>query len=392
MKIKYGAIILLVLSIYLILNYYVGKRIFQGMSTILNVVQPVYWLVFWSVALTYIISKLFEKYLSAKLNNIFDLVGSYWIVCLLYSLIIFPLIDLILGINNKVHLTGRLGISNRWVYLIIILAVGGVIVSILIRGSINARKSYVDIVNIKRDDDLLQEDLNIVMVSDIHLGIRIGNNRVRKMIQEINELKPDLVIIAGDIVDTEIEPFINNNMAEEFSKIKAKYGTFATLGNHDLIKGNGDIITEELRKNGVIVLRDEAFLVNDSFYVIGRDDSVINRLGSTRDTLKNIIKDIDKSKFQIVIDHTPNSINESREVGVHLHFSGHTHRGQIAPCNLVTKKMFEIDHGHLQKENLSVIVSSGYGTWGPPVRIGSKSEIVQVKVTCGEVISPLTGK
>jgi hypothetical protein len=230
------------------------------------------------------------------------------------------------------------------------------------------------------------------MVSDIHLGIRIGNNRVRKMIQEINELKPDLVIIAGDIVDTEIEPFINNNMAEEFSKIKAKYGTFATLGNHDLIKGNGDIITEELRKNGVIVLRDEAFLVNDSFYVIGRDDSVINRLGSTRDTLKNIIKDIDKSKFQIVIDHTPNSINESREVGVHLHFSGHTHRGQIAPCNLVTKKMFEIDHGHLQKENLSVIVSSGYGTWGPPVRIGSKSEIVQVKVTCGEVISPLTGK
>lgn len=380
MKKKYVAILLVVLSIYLILNYYIGKRIFQGVSTFLYIGEAIYWGVFWTVASTYLVSKLFDKYLNSKLNNIFDLLGSYWLVILLYLIIVFPMVDLVLLLNNKLNVTDRFGINVNGVYLVITLVVIGILISLLVRGSINAKKSYVDIVDIKRDRKLLNEDLNIVMVSDIHLGIRIGNNRIRKMIEEINSLNPDLVIIAGDIVDTEIGPFITNNMAEEFSKIKSKYGVFATLGNHDLIKGYGDIITDKLRKNGVNVLRDEAILVNNSFYVIGRDDSVINRLGLNRASLNKITKDIDKNKFQIVIDHTPNSINESRDVGVHLHFSGHTHSGQIVPWNLVTKKMFEIHHGYVQKDDLGVIVSSGYGTWGPPVRIGSKSEIVNVLI------------
>lgn len=381
MKIKYGSILIVIISIYLILNYYVGKRIFQQMSTFFYIGEALYWCIFWAVALTYIISKLFDKYLNSKLNNIFDLLGSYWVLSVLYLIIVFPVIDLVLLLTKKLDVTGKFGVDVRDVQLVTFLLVLGILISLLVRGSINAKESYVDIVDIKRDSELLNEDLNIVMVSDIHLGIRIGNSRVRKMIEEINRLNPDLVIIAGDIVDTEIEPFITNNMAEEFSNIKSKYGTFATLGNHDLIKGNGDIIADELRKNGVNVLRDEAILVNNSFYVIGRDDSIINRLGLSRNSLNDITKNIDKSKFQIVIDHTPNSIDESKSVGVHLHFSGHTHKGQIVPWNLVTSKMFEINHGYLEKDSLGVIVSSGYGTWGPPVRIGSKSEIIQVKVS-----------
>lgn len=381
MKIKYGSILIVIISIYLILNYYVGKRIFQQMSTFFYIGEAVYWFIFWTVALTYIISKLFDKYLNSKLNNIFDLLGSYWVLSVLYLIIVFPMIDLVLLLTKKLDVTGKFGVDARDVQLVTFLLVIGMLISLLVKGSINAKESYVDIVDIKRDSELLNEDLNIVMVSDIHLGIRIGNSRVRKMIKEINRLNPDLVIIAGDIVDTEIEPFITNNMAEEFSNIKSKYGTFATLGNHDLIKGNGDIIADELRKNGVNVLRDEAILVNNSFYVIGRDDSIINRLGLSRNSLNDITKNIDKSKFQIVIDHTPNSIDESKSVGVHLHFSGHTHKGQIVPWNLVTSKMFEINHGYLEKDSLGVIVSSGYGTWGPPVRIGSKSEIIQVKVS-----------
>jgi predicted MPP superfamily phosphohydrolase len=380
MKIKYGAILSAILILYVILNLYVGKRIFQGISTLFHVAEPIYWCIFGVISLAYVMSKLLEKYLPNEISSILDLVGSYWIVCLLYSLIIFPLVDLVLLLNNKLNVTGRFGVETRAVYLTIALMVFVIIGTLLVRGSINAKKSYVDFVDIKRDNNLLKEDLNIAMVSDIHLGIRIGNDRVRQMIEEINSLNPDLVIIAGDIVDTEVEPFLNNNMAEEFSKIKSKYGVFATLGNHDLIRGKGDIIAEELRKHGVNVLRDEAILVNNSFYVIGRDDSVINRFGSSRNSLSNITKEIDKNKFQIVIDHTPNSIHESEAVGVHLQFSGHTHRGQIAPCNLVTKSMFEIDHGYLQKDNLGVIVSSGYGTWGPPIRIGSRSEIVNVVI------------
>lgn len=82
----------------------------------------------------------------------------------------------------------------------------------------------------------------------------------------------------------------------------------------------------------------------------------------------------------IVIDHNPKYIDESLNANIDLQLSGHTHKGQITPGNLVTNKMFEIDYGYLKKDNLNVVVSSGYGTWGPPIRIGSRSEIVQMNL------------
>lgn len=288
-------------------------------------------------------------------------------VVLFFGLSTFPVNDFIRSIFN-IHDS------------INIISIGILFILTIVMGSINARKTYVDEINISNNTGSLNENLNIVMVLDIHLGEVVGKKRLNKMVNEINALNPDLVIIAGDIVDTQIEPFINKNMAEEFSNIKSKYGTYATLGNHDLILGKGEIIAEELRKNNVNVLRNEAVLINDSFYIIGRDDHVINRLGIRRATLEEIISPLEKERYKMVIDHTPNSIEESKELGVNLHFSGHTHKGQIVPFNLVTKKVYEVDHGYKKKDDLNIIVSAGYGTWGPPIRIGSKSEIMNIVI------------
>ena len=248
-------------------------------------------------------------------------------------------------------------------------------------GSFNARSSKVTSYDINLEDKTLNSPLNIIMVSDIHLGNLIKNSRLEELVNEINDLNPDIVLLAGDIIDSDINPFIDNNMAEEFSKIKSKYGTFAALGNHDFLTKSEDKIVELLKDNSVTVLRDDKVLVNDSFYIIGRDDSSVDRLsGIKRKSLGEITKDIDKSKPLIVIDHNPKDINDSLDAEIDLQVSGHTHKGQIVPGNLITNSIFEVDYGYLKKDSLNVIVSSGYGTWGPPVRIGSRSEIVKINL------------
>ncbi|WP_294188529.1 metallophosphoesterase [uncultured Clostridium sp.] len=252
---------------------------------------------------------------------------------------------------------------------------------LIVIGSYNAKSSYVKSFDIKINKENLKEPLNIVMVSDIHLGNIIKNNNLKNMVNEINNLNPDLVIIAGDIIDSDITPFLNHNMTVEFSNIKSTYGTFAVLGNHDILTKEEDTIVNLLKENSVTVLRDESILINDEFYIIGRDDITVSRYtNEPRATLKDLTKNLDKSKPLIVIDHNPKYIDESLDANIDLQLSGHTHRGQIIPGNLVTNKIFEVDYGYLKKDNLNVVVSSGYGTWGPPIRLGSRSEIVQINL------------
>ena len=252
---------------------------------------------------------------------------------------------------------------------------------LLIIGNYNAKNSYVKSYDINIEKKGLEGSLNVVMVSDIHLGIIIKNDRLKSMVKEINKLNPDLIIIAGDIIDSDIEPVLKNNMAVEFSNLKSTYGTFATLGNHDILTREEDEIVNILKENSVTVLRDEVTLINDSFYIIGRDDITINSISNNpRADLSVLTKDLDKSKPLIVIDHNPMYINESLNANIDLHLSGHTHKGQIFPGNLVTNNLFEVDYGYLKKDNLNIIVSSGYGTWGPPLRLGSRSEIVQINL------------
>ena len=315
------------------------------------------------------------KYLSQNLANFFSLIGSYWIGFIMYSSLVFPILGLINFILKKTSF------FNNRVYIMETILVNLLFIILIVIGSYNAKSSYVKSFDIKINKENLKEPLNIVMVSDIHLGNIIKNNNLKNMVNEINDLNPDLVIIAGDIIDSDITPFLNHNMTVEFSNIKSKYGTFAVLGNHDILTKEEDTIVNLLKENSVTVLRDESVLINDEFYIIGRDDITVSRYSNKpRATLEDLTKDLDKSKPLIVIDHNPKYIDESLDANIDLQLSGHTHRGQIIPGNLVTNKIFEVDYGYLKNDNLNVVVSSGYGTWGPPIRLGSRSEIVQINL------------
>lgn len=369
--------IVIALSIFMSLNYYMGKRMLSGFQSVYKINSKIFWILFWIVAFSYILygalNKYFPKYLSSPLMYI----GIYYMAIAAYLFITVLLIDLVTLLNSKLHFIPNS--KHLPSYLTIFITLSLIILMIL--GSFNARNSYVKSYDIKIDKTINYSNLNIVMVSDVHLGDFIDKTRLIKMVKEINELKPDVVLIAGDLIDNSLTPFKDNNMAEELGKIESTYGTFFALGNHDIFDNKVSELSTLLEKQNITVLRDDYKLVDNSFYVVGRDDTSISRLKGERKTLKEILNGVDKSKPIIVIDHTPRDLDEPTSEKVDLQVSGHTHKGQFAPFNFVTSKIFEVDYGFKKKEDFNVVVSSGYGTWGPPIRIGSQCEIVKITLS-----------
>jgi predicted MPP superfamily phosphohydrolase len=103
-------------------------------------------------------------------------------------------------------------------------------------------------------------------------------------------------------------------------------------------------------------------------------------MGIDRKDLSTLLQGVDKKLPIILLDHQPYNLSEAEKNGVDLQLSGHTHKGQISPGNLITKKVYEVDWGYEKKGNFNIYVSSGVGTWGPPIRTGSHSEIVDIYI------------
>ena len=178
----------------------------------------------------------------------------------------------------------------------------------------------------------------------------------------------------------DLAPVIQNNLGEYLRQIKAKYGIYAVTGNHEYI-GGVEPAVKYLTEHGVNVLRDSAVLIDDSFYIIGREDIRTRGFrGIKRKPLEEIVKFLDRSKPLIMMDHQPFKLEEAEKNGIDLQISGHTHHGQLWPFNFVTKKVYELSWGYKQKGNTHYYVSCGAGTWGPPVKIGNISEIVNIKL------------
>jgi predicted MPP superfamily phosphohydrolase len=221
--------------------------------------------------------------------------------------------------------------------------------------------------------------MKIVMISDLHLGYLIDKRYAKKYVDLVMKQKPDLVLFIGDIIDAEIDPLINQNMKEDFLRLHAPYGVYACTGNHEFRYQAQTKINWLNDEANIKLIRDSAVLIDNSFYIVGRDDFVL----PSRDSLETILTDfnVDKSLPMIVMNHTPDNLDEEMENGADIALYGHTHDGQIFPFNILTRLAFEVSRGYKQKEDTHVFVSSGVGLSGPQYRIGTKSEIVMLDVT-----------
>lgn len=212
------------------------------------------------------------------------------------------------------------------------------------------------------------------MASDLHFGELAGDKQAKKLVEKINEREPDLVLFPGDIINDDITPFLEEGIPEILKEIKAP--VYCSLGNHD--RDDVDLV-QIFNNSGMKVLDDKVISLPEGITLIGRKDRGYQDVA--RAELKALMKQVDLTKPNILLEHQPYDLDIAEKDGVDLILSGHTHRGQVAPGNVITNMLFENDFGYLKKGNLQSIVSSGYGFWGLPIRIGTRSEIVQINLT-----------
>ncbi len=373
------AIIAFVITLFAGINYYIGLRSWQTLVVQFPLLpRSVYWTLFWILALSFLAGR-FGGQIWPPLGAWLSHVGSYWLAAMFYLTLAWLLVDTVAWVARRLVPAWA---AAPWPQPVVGWAILGLVIALIIYGTWNARSTKVvpyQITIPKAAGSLGR--LNLVMVSDVHLGGVVDRERLATMVAQINRLQPDIVVIVGDLIDGDIGPYLEQEMGPVLSGIKSRFGTYAVLGNHEFIGGHAERITTELESAGVTVLRNQTIKVANSFYLAGRDDTAGERAGEQkRPGLPAVLEGVDRSLPIILLDHQPRFLADAVREGVDLQLAGHTHRGQLFPSHLITERMFEVDWGYLRKGNLHAIVSSGYGTWGPPIRVGSRSEIVQITI------------
>lgn len=224
-------------------------------------------------------------------------------------------------------------------------------------------------------DKPLAKPIRVAMASDLHLGALFGAKSLDRLAQIVQQEKADILLIAGDVFDDDTVAFYQENMAPSLQKVaqSAPSGTFATLGNHDVYRDQTKI-SQAIENSGIILLKDEAKAINwgdGKIWLVGRfDDHIGNRLPT-----EQILNTTDPKQPIFLLDHRPTQIETHSQLPIDLQVSGHTHNGQIFPANFIVQAINRLGYGYEKIGNGHFVVSSGYGFWGIPLRLGSQSEV-----------------
>ncbi len=374
--------ITIVLIVYGLVNSYIFVRGLQAIP-IGSAWRPWYIAGFWCIASTFILARFMERAYPGGFTGVVTWIGSFWLAFMLYFILIAIFIDLARAINYFLHIIPQsFYVDYQKTKVILLLSTLALVSIIVVIGFINARtpvirKLELHIGKVVNGD----KSLNIVMASDIHLGTIIAKRKANRLVASINELHPDIVLFAGDVVDEDLAPVINNNLGVNLLQIRSKLGVYAITGNHEYI-GGVEPAVKYLREHGVTMLRDTAIFIGERFYLVGREDRDRSRFsGKNRKELAELMQLVSPGYPVILLDHQPFNLEHSVEQGIDLQLSGHTHHGQLWPFNHITNAIYEISCGYKLIGNTHFYVSTGFGTWGPPVRLGNRPEIVQIKLT-----------
>lgn len=307
-------------------------------------------------------------------NTVFT--GFYLYLCLCYVLTdCFWIIALLAGREKRLwHIWRRIYAGGLTVMaLAAIVAVGGYF---------NAR--HISVTGYEVDIPKAGSDgLQVAMISDIHLGAFLHGDDMPALAEKINALKPDIVLLGGDIYEESTSAQDIEQSLDAFSTLRATYGVFYVPGNHEYNaqrRGVLDLreIGDELYGSGVVPLKDETVSIGEHFTLVGRDDATV----SSRKPLTELLQGVDLSKLVIILDHQPRDMEEAAQSGADIQLSGHTHAGQLFPAGELASisGVFPVVYGLKEYGSFRIIVSSGAGVWGFPMRVGSPSEIMLVTI------------
>ena len=216
----------------------------------------------------------------------------------------------------------------------------------------------------------------IVQISDVHLGLMVGERRLARIMDAVRAENPDILVSTGDLLDGQIDGI--EGLAKAFQKIEPPYGKYAVNGNHEYYVGierTGDFC----KAAGFTLLSHETFDIPGVAVIVGVDDPAASRFGlSGKVTEEQLLSDLPKERFVLLLKHRPLVDPESKGL-FDLQLSGHTHGGQIFPFTLIIKMLYPIDSGLLRLADGALLyVNRGAGTWGPPMRFLAPPEVTVI--------------
>ncbi|MGB0646349.1 MAG: metallophosphoesterase [Bradymonadia bacterium] len=227
------------------------------------------------------------------------------------------------------------------------------------------------------------EQFRIVQLSDIHIGPTLRADFLNEIVERVNALSPDMVAITGDLVDGSVDQLSEH--VRPLGRLKSRYGTFFTTGNHEYYSG-ADAWIKFLTSLGIKVLRNEHVTLrhNDAAIdIIGVDDWRANRFGGDHGhDLEKAVRGRNRDRVGVLLAHQPKSIHEAAQHQVDLVLSGHTHGGQLWPFRFLVMLVQPYLEGlHQHTDRTSIFVHRGTGYWGIPMRLGVSAEIVELSLT-----------
>ena len=327
------------------------------------------WYISWFfVTFIFWVTRPAAAYLPDYVLKALSMFGGYWSFFLYYTLLLFLIHSVVLFVLKRLKKTD---LQVKY-YSLFITKAGLVIIFLcMIIGTFEAYSPVVrhEIITTKK----ITAPIRIVLISDLHLGTFLGKEYCEKMVERINSENPDLILIAGDIIDDRYAIVKRQTSIEPLGMLKAKSGVAAVLGNHDYFDRKTDEEVHDLKNLGISVLINESKEF-DEIFVVGLKDFSKDQSSNNLDTYFTN----HKNKFLILLNHQPRRIIEASKDGYDLYLAGHTHGGAFFPNQLFTSLIHKLDYGRKNFSDMTAIVTSGYGFFGIPVRLGVNPEYVVI--------------
>lgn len=385
-KLHFAFFFSIFLSIYLGIHYYVYSRIVSGLllsSKARNYLR----LFFLLAALSFVLGKFLSNHTDCFWVKATAFLGVVW----------FGIIFIAFTVFLAANIFGIFFRSEAFKYYSTVFSLAAVF--LLSAFSIYNASRIPVIRNIEIKLEKLPEKLSgftIVQLSDLHLNMLKSEKWLSQIVDKTNNLEPDIIVITGDLLDSELDGV--QGFCDELKRLKSKYGVYAVAGNHEFYAGYEKFL-DIADKSDITVLKNEKVTIAGSIELAGIDDDAGKRFSSPGSEIEKTLKNCDLKKPVILLSHQPDVFDEAVKFGVapttrlhtegvsvaaqagggvDLQLSGHTHAGQIPPLDLIVQFYFKYPYGLYRKNSSYIYTTSGTGTWGPPMRLFTRDEIVKI--------------
>lgn len=339
------------------------------------------------LALCMPIGRITAQYAPQFITDALLIVGALYLAPMLYGFLLAVIADLLRLLNGSFSITRLPPPFTLGGRVRVVLFITALTAAICAAGAWNAASPRVVRHTLTYPDarcGTSGHQIKIALLSDLHLGRMLGVGTLRRAAELVSAEAPDIVLLAGDIMDDMSWDDDERAEAEAiFRAMTPRLGIWGITGNHEFYAGV-DECADYLHSAGVGMLRDDWAAPGDELLVIGREDRTTDWLGRPRRSLDDIASEARRRTSRdlpmIVLDHQPMALGDAERAGAFLQLSGHTHNGQLAPVDLVVSSLFECHYGLYKKGDTNYYISCGTGTWGPPVRTSSRPEVVIITI------------